>query len=172
MAKLPSAFKTKDVDGRMNDFTPMPIGDYIAKIKSTEEKVTSATAGLPKSQQVTFISLTFEITQHEKYKGRLIFVNLNLNHEKENVVEMAEKELATICEACGKHSIDDTDELKGIEMEIKVGMTKATPQYPAQNSIKGYKPLKGIKKPELPADDDEESEDPAPKKVVKKVSFD
>jgi len=165
MAKLPVSFKAKDVVGRMG-FENIPNDDYTAILEKSEAKVTKETASLPKSQQVTYLNFQWKITEGQ-YKGRTLFNILNINHEKDNVREIAMKELATICDACEKVSISDTEELHGIEITIVVGTDKGSAQYPPKNVIRGYKPLKGAKKPTLGKDDEEE----APKKKTNKVTF-
>jgi hypothetical protein len=173
MAKLPASFNTKKNDNRMGEFTPIPNGEYVAKIKETKKSATKATATLPVSKRVHTYSVIWEITQGE-YKGRQIFVNLNLEHEKENVREMAEGEMLSIADACGVVDFDDLDDLKGIECTIKVGLKKGDANYPDSNKIRSYASLKGAKKPSaanLPDDDDEE-ETPAPKPKRQVASFD
>jgi len=65
-------------------------------------------------------------------------------------VEIANKELATICDAVGKNHIEDTEELHGIPMTIRVKKTPATANYPEGNEINGYAPAEGYAKPEAP----------------------
>lgn len=156
MAKLPGGFSTKNVENRMGVFTPIPMGDYSAKFTKAERKPTNETKEKFTAAQIAreetgccFLhTLTAEIIEGQ-YKGRVLFANLNLEHHKENVVEMAEAELATICDAVGKISVDDTNELLGIPFTISLGIKKKTAQYPEANKITGYTRLKGALQPSL-----------------------
>lgn len=138
MAQLPSAFNAQKAE-KMNDFSPIPEGDYIAQIVKSELKKCKPTAKDPSGQ---YIQLQFKIIQGES-AGRLLFTNLNIINKNPQAVEIAYKELATIAEACGKPVVQDTQELHGIPMTIKVGLTAATPQRPPQNEIKFYEALGG-----------------------------
>lgn len=177
MAKLPGTFNTKTVENRMGSFEAIPADEYAAKIKKAERLPTNANKRANGDNKRLIAqgphrhSLVWEITEG-KYKGRLVYQNLNLEHEKDNVREIAEGELATIVEACGKVSIEDTDEIVGIECTIKVGIQEATAANPRSNNIKNVKSLKGAKKPKIDYDDaEEEEEEQKPAKKSRKVSF-
>ena len=156
MAKLPGKFNTKDVENRMGVFKAIDQGDYTAKFTKAERKPTNETKDNFTQAQIAreekgccFLhTLTAEITEG-KYKGRVVFANLNLEHVKESTVEMAEAELATICEAVGKVGIEDTAELLGIPFTISLKVSKATTKYPEGNKIAGYTRLKGALQPTL-----------------------
>jgi len=167
MAKLPGSFDSSEKE-KMGDFDAVPADEYTAKITKSEMKENSKKTG-------NYLKLTLTITEG-KFKNRLLFSNLNLDHPNATAVEIAEKELATICEACGKISIDDSDELHGIEMTVKVSLKPATSQYPASNDIKNYKPLKGAAKPAKIGSDVEKtssgSKDTSDKPKKPKISFD
>lgn len=104
MSKLPKAFKRKDY-GEMSDFSAIAKGDYIVKITKSEYKANSKKNG-------HFIALVLEV-QNKPHKGHKVFVNLNVDNPSDTAIEMANNELATICDAIGKASIKDTDELMG-----------------------------------------------------------
>lgn len=172
MAKLPSTFKTKSVTAEFGNFEPMPVDEYRAKVKKAERVPTEATRSLPSKREqlagVHYHKLTVAIVEG-KYKGRVIFVNLNLEHEEEDTRERAEAELKAICEACGLVSIDDTAELEGIEFTVKLGIKPAKGNYPAANKITDYKSLKGSKKPRI-IDEDEDEDDEPPVRAKSKPS--
>lgn len=138
MAQLPSGFNADNYDD-MNEFVALPAGEYEAKIKQSEMVDTKKGDG-------QMLKLTLEICSGQ-YSGRLIWTNLNLINPNEQTVEMAHKELATICRACGKVNVDDSEELHGIPMTIKLKLKPETKQYPASNTISNYKPLAGLARP-------------------------
>lgn len=142
MAQLPSGFNAENYDD-MNDFEALPAGEYEAKIKESKMVDTKDGTG-------QMLKLTLEICSGQ-YQGRLLWTNLNLINSSEQAVEMAHKELATICRACGKVSVNDSEELHGIPMTIKLKVKPATAQYPAGNVVANYKPLAGLAQPARPS---------------------
>ena len=132
MAKLDQAFDSNQHED-MNDFEPFPADKYNMQITKSEVKVTSKKTG-------KFIK--FEISVLDgKYKGRKVWTQLNVVNPNPIAVEIAEKEMATICRACGKPQVQDTEELHGIPFLGLVGIKQAKGDYPAQNKMNGYKPL-------------------------------
>lgn len=154
MAKLPGAFNANEHED-ISDFEPLPVGEYQGKIIESELKRNSSDTG-------NFLKLVFQITDG-KYSGRRLFSNLNLIHPNEKAVEIAQKEMAAICRACGKITVSDSEELHGIDMMLKVAIRPATAKFPASNEIKNYKQLDGAAIP---------SKDESKPKKVAKVSFD
>lgn len=130
MAVLNRAYNADGNKEKMSDFSPIPSGDYIAILTKSEWKETKAKNG-------HILNLQWKIIEGE-YKGRILFAGLNLDNPNAQTVEIANKEMNTICDACGKFGVQDTEELHNIPCLLKVGMSKATPQYPAKNEIKFY----------------------------------
>jgi len=170
MAKLPKSFNTKTNDNRMGAFKALPNGNYIGRIKETKKQATKATAGLPVSKRTHLYIVVWEITQGE-HKGHQIWVNLNLEHEKENVREMAEGELLSMQEACGVVDCDDLDDLKGIDCDLEIAFKKGDATNPDSNRIKSYSSLKGVKKPSSASFGDDDDEQEAVQEKKRKPSF-
>ena len=151
MAQLPSVFNAKDSD-KMGGFEPIPMGWYLAEIKKSEMKVTKAKTG-------KFLTCNLVVLEGE-YKGRYLFNLLNLENPNPVAEEIAQKELATICEACGLDEIEDSTELHGIPMAVRVVIKEGSGGYPPKNEIKMYKPAE-----EMPEKEDDnpfgDSEDAA-----------
>lgn len=161
MAKLPGAFNAEEV-GEMNSFDPIPKGDYRFRIKDTDRKENSKATGF-------VYKFIFEVMEGD-HKGRLVFANLNLEHESPQTVEMAEKELGAIVKACGMVTIDDTEELHGEELMATVAFKKGNANHSDSNVIRKYFPCKDVARPPKPSATKSSSGDKAaPKK--KKVSF-
>jgi hypothetical protein len=156
MAKLPSQFRADEHD-EMNDYTPIPADVYHCKIKDSDLVENSQKTG-------SFLKMVFEVASGE-YKGRLLFTNMNLIHPNKQAVEIAEKEFAAICRAAGKITVEDSEELHGKELNVKVVIKPATANYPAGNECKNYSEVEGLAKPSASSFASE------PKKQ-KKVSFD
>lgn len=130
MAALPSVFQAADHEKMSGSFEPIPAGWYIGQITKSEIKENSKKTG-------SFLSLEFTIVEGE-YAKRKVFANLNLVNPSQVAVEIAQKELATICEACGIDAIEDSDELHGIPIGIKLKIKVASGDWPARNEITNY----------------------------------
>ena len=73
------------------------------------------------------------------YKGRKVFLNLNLDHPNEKAVEMAEAEFVSLIRSCKLTAVEDTEELHNIPFMIEVGIQASTnKQYDDQNNIRKY----------------------------------
>ena len=138
MAMIPGvqgAFDANEVDPS-STFEPLPAGKYNALIFASETKTTSKGDG-------QYLSLTFKITAPEEYAGRQVWCNLNLDNPSAKAVEIAQKQLSSICRATGVMNPEDSEELHGIEMVIRLKVRPETAQYPASNEISGFFPLDG-----------------------------
>jgi hypothetical protein len=112
-------------------FEPIPEGEYSCQIIRSEMRDTKAGTG-------QFLELRVQILD-APFTGRLVFERLNLINPNEIAVKIANRTLADICLACGKDSIEDSEELHGIEFIAKVVMTEARGDWPPGNEIKKYK---------------------------------
>lgn len=138
MAKLPSAFNSKEHED-MNDFSAIPADEYIAQVTKSEMVKCKSTA---KDPDGSYLKLTFSILSG-KYKGRNLWVQLNLINKNVQAVEIANKELGTICKAVNLVSITDSQELHGKPMRIKVGIKPASANFPEGNKISYYSKAEG-----------------------------
>jgi len=132
MANLGGTFDSGQHEDMNTGFDPIPAGDYIAMVVESEIKTTSKKNG-------KYIKLKFRIEEGE-FKGRFIWTNLNIINPNPVAVEIAQKELATLCRAVGKAVIQDTQELHGIPIRMKVKIKPAQGDYPAGNEPCGYAP--------------------------------
>lgn len=115
----------------MRSFTVIPPGDYPMQIVKSEKKSTKAGTG-------EYLNLQIEIIAGE-HKGRMLFVILNLWNPSENAVEIANRELATICRAVGAPANPRNSEvLHRIPFIGSVGIEPAQGQWPEKNKLIGY----------------------------------
>jgi hypothetical protein len=131
MAILPDVF-TPD-EAISDPFTPLPADWYEAEILSSEVKSTKAKDG-------KYISLKFVILEGE-FKDRFVFTNLNIVNKSDVAVRIAQSDLKKICDACGVDSLEDTEDLHNVPMQIKLSVKPETSQWPAKNEIKDFKSL-------------------------------
>ena len=132
MPKLGAAFDSGQHEDMNTGFDPMPADTYIAQVIESEILTTAKKTG-------KYIKLKFEILKGE-FKGRFVWTNLNIINPNPTAVEIAQKELATLCRAIGKAVIQDTQELHGIPIKMKIKIKPAKDDYPAGNEPIGYSP--------------------------------
>lgn len=125
---------TDTTDGQMaEDRSALPGGTYEAAIAKSENKPTKKGDG-------SYIELEYEVQEGE-HKGRRFWHTLNLENPNAQAVEIANRDLNSICHACGKlrASVQDTEELHGIPMLVTLG--QKTDSYGTKNVVRGHKPL-------------------------------
>ncbi|TWU38657.1 hypothetical protein Q31b_37350 [Novipirellula aureliae] len=113
-----------------NSLEPIPAGKYVAVITDSEMKPTKAGTG-------QYLQLTFEIIDGE-FKGRLLWVRLNLDNPNETAVQIAQAELSAICRAAGVMIAKDSQELHSLPMVISVRLKRRIDTGDMQNEIRGY----------------------------------
>lgn len=164
MAKLPSEFNADEHED-MNSYELIPDNtELTVKIVDSDYVENSKGNG-------HFLRLEREVVGG-KYDGKKIWSNLNLDNPSKTAVEIANKEFATTCRACGVINVEDSEELHGIEHTVKVGIRKGQGDYPDQNTIKKIQALEGAAvPPKTGKKSTEETEDemPAPKKRKRPV---
>lgn len=116
----------------LGTFEPVPNGTYTAVMTDSVFKTTKAGTG-------QYLECKWEIAEGQ-YKGRPLWSRLNLSNPNPKAVEIAQRELSSICHAVGKLHVADSVELHNIPISIKVVVTADTGYGPG-NDIKGYEAL-------------------------------
>lgn len=110
-------------------FDPIPAGWYHARIIESEAKPT-------KSGDGGYIELTLEIIDGA-HAGRKVFDRLNLWNANPTAVEIAQRRLSAYCWGAGVMLIQDTQQLHGFPLNIKVSIREdKTGQYEPSNEVK------------------------------------
>jgi len=110
-------------------FDPIPAGQYVAMIVASEEKTSQ--------KGFRYVVLEFEVLDGP-YKGRKLWVNLNLYHTDPEAVKFARAELASICKAIGVLKPQDSVQLHNLPMLITVKCANRKDTGELQNRIKSY----------------------------------
>ena len=136
MAQLPGVLNAKENE-KMTDFSPVPAGWYTAEVVKSEMKNTAAGTG-------KYLNLQFKILEPEmigevKTAGRVFYVLMNLVNPNPIAVEIANKELASICDACDIDELEDSTELHGIEIGVRLSIKAGDANWPPKNEAKQYK---------------------------------
>lgn len=111
----------------------LPKGNYAAQIVNSEIKENRNGGNR--------LSLQWEIVDGQ-YAGRIVFQNININHSNPEVVRIGRQQIAQICAAIGRNSVNDSNELHNQPMQVRVIIKEdKTGQYEPSNEIKGYSAL-------------------------------
>lgn len=110
--------KTFDANAKENNPSNcVPEGVYTLCLVSAEEKYCKD------NSKGSYLQCEFEILDG-KFKGRKVFDLLGINLASEKAAEIARGKLSSICRACNKPTVDDTDELVGIPFQCVVKVEK------------------------------------------------
>lgn len=131
MAQLPSVFDAKNTE-KQKDFEPIPQQWVIGEVTKSEYKATAAKTG-------HYLTCQIKVIAPEEHKGRMVFNLMNLENPNQTAVEIAQKELASMCEACGIDELEDSTELHGIPFGMRLGIKPGDANWPPKNVIKSYK---------------------------------
>ena len=132
MASLSFNAEEIDISDQPTKYDPIPEDMYKAVIIDSEMKPTKAGNG-------AYLELKFEVIDSQ-YEGKWIRARLNLQNQNPKAVEIAERDLSSICRAIGKKAIADSEELHHKPLQIKVVIQPARGEYAASNEIKAYSP--------------------------------
>jgi hypothetical protein len=129
MAMLPNVFKA---DNTTSSYEPIPAGWYEAEVAKSEMKDTKSGGKM--------LSVQFKIIDGD-YEKRVVYANFNLVNSNPQAVEIAQRELGNLIHACGLEDIEDSVDLHGIPIAIRVKIQEGTAAYPEpRNAIAAYKP--------------------------------
>jgi len=128
MVNLTTVVNLGDIEEQ--EYELIPEGDYTAQIVASEMKDTKAGTG-------QYLELRIQILE-EPYQGRLVFDRLNLVNPNSVAVEIGQRALLQICKAVGVEDLEDSEQLHGREMKVKIKIKPAVGDWPAGNEVKKY----------------------------------
>lgn len=138
MAFLDQTFSADDMPVSSNSYEPLPAGWYTATITGAELKATKAGTG-------QYIAIKYDIIG-PTHQGRIVFGNLNIRNPNATAEEIGRQQLGEVMRAIGLAKVQDTDELIGGQLSIKVSIRNSD-QYGDQNEVKGFKAIAGSTPP-------------------------
>lgn len=110
----------------------IPAGWYIVAPDASEIKPTKAGDGS------AYLELRLVVLDGQ-FKDRKLFARFNLKNNNPQAVEIAYKQLSALCHAVGLLQVNDSQELHGRPLKVKVSVKPADGQYEASNEIKAYR---------------------------------
>ena len=135
MARLDIGFTADELPESRGDYEPLPEGWYSAEIGDAEIRVTKDGTG-------QYIRCRYNITGPTK-AGRVVFGNLNIMNKSQKAEEIGRQQLGELMRSIGLGRIEDTDQLIGCPLQIKLSIRPAENGYAAQNDVRGFRAPEG-----------------------------
>lgn len=138
MAFLGETYETENLpEGRSYDL--LPDGWYNVTISQ-------ATLADTKSGTGKKIDIRYDITG-PTHQGRVIFGSVNIRNQSQKAEEIGRQQLGEIMRAIGLSKVQDSDELIGGHLAVKVKTKPAENGYEARNEVSGFKAIDGSAPP-------------------------
>lgn len=124
-------------------FDPLPPGWYAMRVIKTEQ----VDGKSPGTGQM--LKVEFEIIEHAhpEVANRKVWANYCHQHENRQTRSIARSQIAAICHSVGKPNAQNTDEILGGELRVKLSVSPADGKYEARNEAKGFKSLSEVVEP-------------------------
>jgi hypothetical protein len=138
MAKLSqilgSSFDSATVEPQAPRGTVLPAGIYDVEITDAEVREL-------KSGKGTGLSITYTVLAPEEHTNRKIFQNLNIKHENPEAEQIAQSQLSALCRTLGIGQLDDTDDLFGKTVRVRVKVRPAKGDYAESNDVTAFEAI-------------------------------
>lgn len=132
MSFLGEDFNADELPDSDNVFDPVPAGWYDCTIAAVEDRKTKAGNGKYLSVRYTIVGPT--------HQGRMFFGNINYRNPSAEAEKIGRAQLGEIMRAIGLASLNDSDQLIGGSLKVKVVVRKDK-HYGDSNEPKGFKAL-------------------------------
>jgi len=136
MAFLGETFSTDSLPVADRSFDLIPEGWYSATITKAELTKTKAGTG-------DKIDMRYDITGPTQ-QGRVVFGSINVRNPNPDAEKIARQQLGEIMRAVGLSKIQDSDELVGAPIVVRVKIKPASNGYDARNEVGGFKSASGV----------------------------
>lgn len=136
MAFLGETFSTDSLPVSDRSYDLIPEGWYNATITKAELNNTKAGTGQK-------IDMRYDITGPTQ-QGRVVFGSVNVRNQSQKAEEIGRQQLGEIMRAVGLAKINDSDELIGGSICVRVKIKPAENGYDARNEVGGFKSASGV----------------------------
>ena len=134
MAFLDQEFDVESLPVSETNYEPLPAGWYDVTIAGAEIRNT-------KSGNGQYIAVRYDVLG-PTHQGRVVFANLNIKNESSKAEEIGRQQLGELMRAIGLTRINDTDQLIGGNLQIKLAI-RTQEGYDPSNDVRGFKSLNG-----------------------------
>lgn len=136
MAKLSevlgTAFNSAEVEPRTDVGSLLPAGQYTVEITDAEIKPTKAGTG-------SLLKIEHTVIDPADHAKRKVWKQINVANPNAEAERIGRSELSQLCRAVGIAVLDDSDQLIGKVVRVRVGIRKGNAAYPDDsNEIKSY----------------------------------
>jgi hypothetical protein len=132
MAQLNEVFDVNSMPKSERSYDPLPAGWYNVTITGADLKQTKAGTG-------EYIAVRYDVAG-PTHAGRVVFGNLNIKNPNPTAESIGRQQLGELMRAAGFAKVEDTDQLIGGQLQIKLDIRKSE-QYGDSNDVKGFKSL-------------------------------
>jgi hypothetical protein len=132
-------FNPSDVPATEKSFEVLAPGWYTASITGAEVKQTKSGTG-------QYLRVEYTISGPSG-AGRKVWSNYNVRNENPKAESIGREQLAELCRCVGLARVNDTDQLLGANVSVKLKVREASGGYEAQNEVQGHKSLEGSATP-------------------------
>ena len=134
MSSLNQTFIADELPQQTSDFSPLPDGFYNVVVTKAEVKSTKDGTG-------QYIAVRYDVTG-PTHQGRIVFGNLNIKNRSSVAEDIGRQQLGSLMRSIGLDRADDTDQLIGGNLSIKLS-TRTQEGYEPTNEIKAFKAIEG-----------------------------
>jgi hypothetical protein len=111
--------------------SPIPAGTYVASIIESDVKTTKENTG-------QYIQAVFQVLDGQ-FAGRKVFGRINVRNQNAQAEQIGQAQLSALQHAVGVLRMDDTQQLHGRPVQIRVKVRKDdSGRYEDSNEITGY----------------------------------
>lgn len=144
MAQFAFTVNQEALKDQRGNYDPIPAGWYTVIVDESELRTNKAGTG-------QYVWMAFRVIDGE-YNGRKVFHRFNTLNSNPTAQEIGHRELSRLTAAVGLGGFQDTQELHGKPLGIKVKIRKdLTGNFADDNEITAFRPVGGEAAPAVPA---------------------
>ena len=133
MASLNMNFNAANVEPTAS-YSPLPSGEYLVVAVASDMKPTKAGG--------QYLELELEVLDGN-FKGRKLWDRINLVNSNPKTVEIAQRQLSSLCHATGVMNVTDSSQLHNIPVIATIKYKEPQGGYDASNEVRGYQKANG-----------------------------
>jgi len=132
-------FNPSDVPATEKNFEVLAPGWYTASVSGAEVKQTKSGTG-------QYLRVEYTISGPSG-AGRKVWSNYNVRNENPKAESIGREQLAELCRCVGLARVNDTDQLLGCNVSVKLKVREASNGYDAANEVQAHKAIEGSAPP-------------------------
>lgn len=129
MASLNQVFQADQLPVSESNFDPLPAGWYQVSITKADLTPTKSGTG-------SYINMRYDVLG-PTHQGRVVFGMITISNQNQKAEEIGRQQLGELMRAIGLARLEDTDQLIGGNLQIKLGIKED--DYGIKNDVKGFK---------------------------------